>query len=362
MLSLSPEVVPGLRLEPLHGACLLAHDGLHDRQGQPIAASYLARGLGRDDFPFGAPQPLPAPSSFALHLQRPCLWVRFLVFWHFGHLLTETCGNIWPLLLPELRQALPADLLVLVPAAFESEIPQLIALTGRECVSTAALAHPVLLEQVWLPQPSTVDRGPMQPAHPRVMRSLLQLEQQRRAPGGWPPSRPALADECSAVQPAGLASSLAKVYVSRSRLPASFRHLQQEEQLEALLLDHGWTILHPELLPLADQVDLLCSARVLAGCSGSAFHLLMARSAIRCSRLLLLTLDYGLELNFRHQFQLQGLAVQALPYLRYCGDKEGSSRDLQSSLAIEALAATLEAEALQPLADAAYWQGPVIDS
>jgi hypothetical protein len=351
----------GLQLEKIAGACLVTEHGLHDHLGVPIRASYLARGFAQDDFPFGAPSTRPAPEMFRQHLTRPCLWVRFLVFWHFGHLLTETCGNLWPLLLPEVNKALPSDLLVLVPAHFRSEIPQLAALTGRECVSTSQIEYPALLEEVFLPQPSTVDRGQMMASHPRVTRAFLALERQRSRVGGGVFARTTSCSKQEAVRPNGLASSLAKVYVSRSRLSESFRRFQQEDQLEQLLLAQGWTIVHPERLLVADQVELLCSARVLAGCSGSAFHLLMARPAIRCIRLVILTMDYGLELNFRNQFRLQGLSAEHIPCLAHCGDKEGSSRDVQSTMPITELAALLEIQAAEAVVDSACWQGPVIE-
>jgi hypothetical protein len=84
------------------------------------------------------------------------------------------------------------------------------------------------------------------------------------------------ADEMERHQAMALdSSSSEKVYLSRSRLPPELRRLQGEQGLEQRLLARGWRIIHPELLPVGDQLRTLAGARVIAGEVGSAFHLLM---------------------------------------------------------------------------------------
>lgn len=62
-----------------------------------------------------------------------------------------------------------------------------------------------------------------------------------------------------------------RIYVSRSRL-RSARCVDGEQELEALLSRAGYQIIHPQDLPLADQIAAFNRARVIVGCSGSAMH------------------------------------------------------------------------------------------
>jgi capsular polysaccharide biosynthesis protein len=64
-----------------------------------------------------------------------------------------------------------------------------------------------------------------------------------------------------------------RVYLSRSRLRWDKRRAVNETELEALLAQHGFEIVYPEQIPLADQVRLMRQADVVAGCGGSAMHM-----------------------------------------------------------------------------------------
>ena len=120
-----------------------------------------------------------------------------------------------------------------------------------------------------------------------------------------------------------------KLYLSRSRLPQRFRKLIQEQQLEDQLIEAGWTILYPEKTSLEHQLELLSRARILAGQWGSAFHLLMACPEHQCEQVVMLTMDYGAEINFTNQFQLQKIEATFLPCLAPIGKKGGTLRDLR---------------------------------
>ena len=64
-----------------------------------------------------------------------------------------------------------------------------------------------------------------------------------------------------------------KVWLSRSRLADG--GLAEEADLEAVLADDGWTIVHPESLDLTEQIDVLARAAHVAGVEGSALHTLL---------------------------------------------------------------------------------------
>lgn len=66
----------------------------------------------------------------------------------------------------------------------------------------------------------------------------------------------------------------APLWLSRSRLEDAGGDLLAP-RLEARLADEGWTILHPQEMPVAAQLDYLSNATRVAGELGSAFHLLV---------------------------------------------------------------------------------------
>lgn len=79
---------------------------------------------------------------------------------------------------------------------------------------------------------------------------------------------------------ANAASSLARpdrIYLSRSGPKVMNRSALSEPEVEAIFRNHGFQILHPETLPLADQAALISSATHVAGFSGSQLHLSVFR-------------------------------------------------------------------------------------
>lgn len=79
-----------------------------------------------------------------------------------------------------------------------------------------------------------------------------------------------LADRvCADMRPDGR-----RIYLSRAKLGSSKRRAGNETELEALLVQHGFQIVYPEMLPLAEQIKMMRHADVVAGCGGSAMHML----------------------------------------------------------------------------------------
>jgi capsular polysaccharide biosynthesis protein len=61
-----------------------------------------------------------------------------------------------------------------------------------------------------------------------------------------------------------------KIFMSRSRIPDSRGN---EPAFDAQMQQLGYTVIHPEELPLREQIAVVKSARTLAGFDGSALHL-----------------------------------------------------------------------------------------
>ncbi len=62
-------------------------------------------------------------------------------------------------------------------------------------------------------------------------------------------------------------------YLSRSRLPGDGRSVEQDEELDNVLRDLGFDVVHPEELDIAEQLHVVAESRVIAGLPGSALHL-----------------------------------------------------------------------------------------
>ena len=60
------------------------------------------------------------------------------------------------------------------------------------------------------------------------------------------------------------------LYLSRRRFA---RQLTDEEPIEEVFTSCGFTIVHPETLPIEDQIGLVANAHIVAGLGGSALHL-----------------------------------------------------------------------------------------
>jgi hypothetical protein len=215
---------------------------------------------------------------------------------HFGHLLTEGVAWMWPFLSREFQRGLEGDAdwkVVVADRAYRKKVrldpatspradenaPPVAPEYSRENVPSIArltdvpidrllrvsfLPGPVNCKKVLLPYPSMVNRRGISEHHfahvQAAVDRFFNLSQEDKA-------------EC--IPQAQSPDSDDKVYLSRSRLPGNLRMVHEEPELEKRLIERGWKIVYPELLPVSEQLKILAGARVIAGEAGSAFHLLM---------------------------------------------------------------------------------------
>lgn len=66
-----------------------------------------------------------------------------------------------------------------------------------------------------------------------------------------------------------------RVYLSRTTQPKGRRWTEGEPDLEKLLFDAGWKIVHCSQVPPSHQIGYIENAEYLTGCIGSSFHNLM---------------------------------------------------------------------------------------
>ena len=62
------------------------------------------------------------------------------------------------------------------------------------------------------------------------------------------------------------------VYLSKTGLQTGVWRFVNEAELQARLVDAGIEVVHPETLPVADQIDIFRQRRVVIGTTGSQFH------------------------------------------------------------------------------------------
>nr|WP_246514147.1 glycosyltransferase family 61 protein [Neoroseomonas soli] len=72
-----------------------------------------------------------------------------------------------------------------------------------------------------------------------------------------------------------------RIWLSRRGLSGGKALIEGEDEVEHSLISAGWTIVTPEALPLAGQLEALAEAEDIAGFMGSAFHLLLLLDRVR---------------------------------------------------------------------------------
>lgn len=262
--------------------CMIMPDsaGLHDSRGVPIPGTFLERGfVGNVDYPYGYPPPIDLQSAkqSAETLSR-VVFLPYSDLAPFGHLLTEGAGWFWPFFDDHFRSLLLEEdlsspnqypVIVLVDRPKGSITTEKISAwlgVPKTCVRlTSELQQPIDCQRVTVPIPSMVNRRYILPHHFQGVQRLLDRVDEG-APAEW----------IQAIESAGNPNLVNRIYLSRAKLPKSYRLLHREQELEDWLRDFGWDIVYPEQLSIAEQLSHLASARTIAGEAGSAFHLLMA--------------------------------------------------------------------------------------
>jgi len=247
--------------------------GLHDRHGQPIAGSWLERGAeGTADYPYGVPRPIDADAAMREAEEwASAVFLPYSDLQTFGHLLTEAAGWLGPLLDPETRPDCLGDPRTPIWMVDRSggtlgidRVARLLELSRERIRCCSSLSRPVYCRKVFLPVPSMVNRRWIGGHHFAAVRRLVDRFYELSE-----------ADRQRVLESARDATSVLKVYLSRSRLPAELRHLHGEAALEEELRGRGWRVVYPERLSIRDQLLTLAGARTIAGELGSALHLLM---------------------------------------------------------------------------------------
>jgi len=184
--------------------------------------------------PSSQPEILPGKYIFAGYLRE-----------HYGHFLLEGLSRIWYI---KKNPDLPIIWISLnnIPLTpMQEEMLNLFNLKNKQII----IQKPTIVEKLIVPEPGF------------ILKSHLNQEQ---------------AKSLVLYDAKGIEKGK-KVWLSRSKLnPIKvLAIITNENKLEKILANKGWTIFHPEEHPIANQIKMLSSAEQIAGFKGSAFHTLV---------------------------------------------------------------------------------------
>jgi hypothetical protein len=217
--------------------------GVLDRGGKVVKRSLLWRSYGRMGFPpdlSSAPRGDPREVVYAGNLQP-----------HFGHFILEGLSRLWYAALhPELpiAWACRTEQPVAGLNRWQREILAVLGIVNEPIL----VAEPMRFAAVHVPEPGYRIKDFMSHQHARF---LAVYPSRHRDPGlkVW-------------LSRAGIEHQHTSVYAAR---------------LDAELAEHGWDVIHPERLSIAEQLELLATSSRVAAEEGSALHLLVLLSDVR---------------------------------------------------------------------------------
>lgn len=176
---------------------------------------------------------------------------------HFGHLIVDLPARLWPR-----REKWFAPHTDLPCLAFPTHgltardgIPpaaaRILGALGIPAGSVTPADQPLRVAELIVPGRIAPYRGPSGPRYNRLMQQ----------------AGTAIADGRAGPEP--------HVFLSRSRLATDRRPVDRRsaEQIDELFRSHGFAILHPQEIDLADQIAAVRGATHLAGFTGSQLHL-----------------------------------------------------------------------------------------
>lgn len=208
------------------------------------------------------------------------LWIKWLNFDHFGHLLTETVSSVWPLLSVE---AVPADqnTMILIPsrqaARGIAKLKTMFPERQHQILSVEELCSPLIkCDKLMLAHQSMINKMFVDKSHFTHVRQFLNRYMRYQLKLDLSSNLGALPESYQQYIRVKNLNDRKNLYLSRSLLPEQKRLFDQEQHIENDLLNRGWCVVYLEKLPLNIQLQLLSEAETIAGARGSAFHLLMA--------------------------------------------------------------------------------------
>lgn len=228
--------------------------GVYDSEGRIVRLSAHLKNPARN-----VPLPQPEPSAADILIEGQWLFGGRLAR-QFGHFLTESLGRLWWLQECEGRQPdgiaylwyasvssrADPDLMI---APFMRRLWNLLGVTAAPRVVVAPTRFGSLIVPSQL---KGLTSARQMAGHPRFRRFVAKLAEHDAVKRGPAPE---------------------SVFVSRSRLGEAHGQMLLEPWLDELFAANGYTVIHPETLPLEEQLSIFNKASRLVFSEGSALHL-----------------------------------------------------------------------------------------
>tara|TARA_B100000674_G_scaffold480609_1_gene480409 strand:- start:732 stop:1874 length:1143 start_codon:yes stop_codon:yes gene_type:complete len=310
--------------------------GVHHASGHPFHGTVLTRGkYGENNvtFPRGNPQKI---TSIAEHKQintiKIAFYIQYLQFDNFGHLLTETISNIFPLIYWKKKQS---DLFKIPIIINEKEsqkqakkLAHLLEIDPSQILTPDSAHQSFCVESLLTAAPSHVNRCFVSKNHAKWVKKFLQLQLRSRYFNNHSDRK------------------IDKLYISRSKLSPTSRTFAQEAELENQLRNHGWEIYHPEEYTIQKQLIVYQSVKKICALEGSAIHLLFGANIKNIENFILLCRKD--ENNFAKQLRAQAInykTISAFENAPWC-TKSSTLRDirLKPHITLNQLVDLIEAE------------------
>jgi hypothetical protein len=232
-----------LRLRVVENAILVPGGGILGPDGSTLPDGQLRGGLDRMLF-HGEAQITPVTPT--VRIEGEACYLGWHIG-HFGHFLIESMARWWAT--SHLPDAIPLFWLS-VPGARQATTHARLSALGIDPERASLVTEPTRVRRLLIPD-VTFERNHY--IHEDAARPFREIADRLC---GSPP----LTDQ--------------PLYLSRSRLGNRNRRLEDEVVFDEYLGDEGVRVVHPETLPLAEQLRIVRSHRTIIGPWGSAMHLL----------------------------------------------------------------------------------------
>lgn len=144
-----------------------------------------------------------------------------------------------------------------------------------------------------------------------------------------PQQAQALTEIGQRLKPKATTQSQRKIWLSRSGLKKA--RIAGEQDFEAALQHEGFEIIHPERLPVGEQIQLFEGKNVIAGFTGSAFHTLILAES-KESKLLHFSRIKNISQNYATCVQAKGIEAEYYDFFIKKGKQKSISGNVLQNL------------------------------
>jgi capsular polysaccharide biosynthesis protein len=230
---------------------------VYDGEGRLVPASQRLGGMNRDTVVTVNPPRLRRRERWAAHARRfRGRWLYAGNWMHgFGHFLVETLPTLWAIAdRPEQVRGIAAHRFNSGKThAWQFELVRLLTTAPVELID----GRPARVAELLVPTRPYQYQRAISPVATRVWDAMAERARAGAEPAAGTP-----------------------LFLSRSRYDdrgagraATGREYHNRQAVDEVFADRGFQVVHPETLPVAEQIRLVWAAPVLAGQAGSALHL-----------------------------------------------------------------------------------------